>query len=255
VYASFASQKASDPRSNIFALLGLVMPDALGGIRPDYLVGVASTYINATVRIIDAQGQIPILRFAGLSRGTSGFHSTRRLPSWVPDFSQASVADVWSTCTVFKAAPAPMLEPITFSYTPCHHLSVTLHFEKTFSSATAIDDPYDTGSDMLGCVSVSGAVVDVVDVVGEWPKILGQFGQIMSAERNMYEVFTEAHRRCYEVLPPANGSTSAYPGLGISADELCWRLLIADLDGDAKADAIFETDTHVIAMACRGRIA
>lgn len=232
VYASFADQKATDPRDNIYALLGLMHPQSLGGIQPDYLSDTASTYIDATVRMIDAQGQLSILGFAGLTRGTSILHSTRRLPTWVPDFSTAPTADVWSRCKAFKASSVTMLEPIRFFLMPKSHQYFTWNLG-SLNARASISDPFGGDSEMFGCISLSATIIDTVDGIGSWPRTFDDSGARVNAKRNMYRTLQEAYRHCKEM---DTRTTQAKE----SEEMLCWRLLIANLDGEDIAGHMLE---------------
>lgn len=232
VYASFADQKATDPRDNIYALLGLMHPQSLGGIQPDYLSDTASTYIDATVRMIDAQGQLSVLGFAGLTRGTSSFRSTRRLPTWVPDFSTAPTADVWSRCKAFKASSVAMLKPIRFFLMPKFHQYFTWNSGSLISGAS-ISDPFGRDSEMFGCISLSAVIIDRVDGVGSWPRMFDDSGARVNAKRNMYETLLEAYRHCEGTGARSNQTKE-------KEEMLCWKLLIANLDGEDMADDMLE---------------
>lgn len=74
--------------------------ESLGGIRPDYLADTSFVYIDATIRMINAEGSLAILGFAGLAKGNTSELGLRnlaqQLPSWVSDYSTASMTDVWS---------------------------------------------------------------------------------------------------------------------------------------------------------------
>ncbi|KAI0124150.1 heterokaryon incompatibility protein-domain-containing protein [Xylariales sp. AK1849] len=187
VYASFADQRATDPRDNIYALLGLIYPQGIGGITPDYLSDTASTYIDATVRMINVQSQLSVLGFAGLTRGTSGVRSTRNLPTWVPDFSTPPTADVWSQCKAFKACSIMMLQPIRFFLMPRFHRCFTLD-DKRLIRRASVSDPFSGNSEYFGCISFSTAIVDEISGVAIWPQTFTTSGARSMAMINITAV-------------------------------------------------------------------
>ena len=219
LYGSFASQKATDARDHIYGLLGLIHHACLGGIQPDYNASVASTYIDATFRMIDAQGELSILGFAGLTRVTSGFGPPRRLPTWVPDFSEPSIADVWSRLKVFKASPIRKIEPATFSLVEASGLHITIDPQLLHSRAS-IPAPFGD-TDMFGCISLTAIVFDTVAGIGSWPKKFEYDAVRMDIWKNMYQTFREAYKKAEDLR--------TYP-TAESASSLCWKTLIANLD-------------------------
>lgn len=237
LYGSFADQKATDPRDHVYALLGLVQPASLGGIRPDYNASVTSVYIDATFRMIDVQAELSILGFAGLAQGGSGSWSKRRLPTWVPDFSESPTADVWTRLKAFKASPVRKMQPSTFSLigTSDRHLIINpglLH------SGASIPAPFGT-AEMFGCITLSAAVFDIVTGVGSWPKDFEYDAsesfpnQIrVDKKKNIYETLRETYKKAEDL--------GIYPTRE-SASTLCWKTLIANLDGvDITDEPMFE---------------
>lgn len=236
-YASFADQKATDPRDNIYALLGLMNPAFVKGIYPDYSASVNSVYIDATIRMIDAEGRLSILGSAGLTRGTSGFRSTRQLPTWVPDFSASSKADVWSRSKSFRASSAIMTQPIRFSLMPMAHSCMRYNLSNFHFGATILD-LFDTSDKMLGSIALETCIFDTVDSIAAWPKTFDSEGARVGDKRNMYETLRET----YVFVKAENTDAIRSPG---SAENLCWRLLIANLNGEDAADNTIFEDARV----------
>lgn len=71
-------EEATDPRDQIFGLLGLLDQKEL---QPNYFLTVSETYVAATRVILETKGPIGLFRNIGEPRTIEG------LPSWVPDWS------------------------------------------------------------------------------------------------------------------------------------------------------------------------
>jgi Heterokaryon incompatibility protein (HET) len=71
-------KEATDPRDQIFGLLGLLDQKEL---QPNYFLTVSETYVAASRVILETKGPIELFRNIGEPRTIEG------LPSWVPDWS------------------------------------------------------------------------------------------------------------------------------------------------------------------------
>jgi hypothetical protein len=71
-------KEATDPRDQIFGLLGLLDQKEL---QPNYFLTVSETYVAATRVILETKGPIELFQNIGEPRTIEG------LPSWVPDWS------------------------------------------------------------------------------------------------------------------------------------------------------------------------
>ncbi|KAF6807599.1 heterokaryon incompatibility protein [Colletotrichum musicola] len=74
---------ATDPRDQMFAVLGLVGENTRPQMSPDYGKGVRQVFCEAAREIIRAEGSLDILLAAG---GQKGKCHDGMLPSWVPDW-------------------------------------------------------------------------------------------------------------------------------------------------------------------------
>ena len=239
LYASFASSKATDPRDHVYALLGLLHPASLGGIQPDYHASVSSTYIDATFRIIDAQGELSILGFAGLAQRTSGSRSMREIPTWVPDFSESPTADVWARLKVFEASSVRTMEPITFSLIQASSWDLIINPNLLYPKASIVASSGSTKT--FGCISLTGVVFDTVAGIGSWPKKLDYDTREsyphaspmrMNEKKNMYETLRETYKKAEDLGTYSPKET---------ASAICWKTLIANLNGvDMPRKSMFE---------------
>ncbi|KAI9786881.1 MAG: hypothetical protein M1839_005112 [Geoglossum umbratile] len=75
-------QKATDPRDNIYALLGLCNEYSTPGLQPDYTEPAANTFRRFATYFVNTGGGARLLIEAAHSSG-----SDLELPSWVPDWS------------------------------------------------------------------------------------------------------------------------------------------------------------------------
>ncbi|KAI1662261.1 HET-domain-containing protein [Daldinia decipiens] len=75
-----SSCQASDPRDNVFAVLGLLRNSIFEGLAPDYLLSKEEVYIGIASYLILRHGKTEILLYP---KG----HSPNSLPTWVPDWS------------------------------------------------------------------------------------------------------------------------------------------------------------------------
>ncbi|KAI9774149.1 MAG: hypothetical protein M1840_005242 [Geoglossum simile] len=75
-------QKATDPRDNIYALLGLSNEDSVPGLQPDYTEPVADTFHRFATYFVNIGEGARLLIEAAHRPG-----SDLELPSWVPDWS------------------------------------------------------------------------------------------------------------------------------------------------------------------------
>ncbi|KAI9860938.1 MAG: hypothetical protein M1813_005617 [Trichoglossum hirsutum] len=75
-------QKATDPRDNMYALLGLSNQHSTPGLQPDYTESATKTFRRFATHFVSAGDGVRLLIEAGHSSG-----SDLELPSWVPDWS------------------------------------------------------------------------------------------------------------------------------------------------------------------------
>ena len=75
-----SSHLASDPRDNIYALIGLVPEDGRNGLVPDYTLPVEKAYTTFVRSMLETHGSWEVICF-------SKPRIRNDLPSWVPDFS------------------------------------------------------------------------------------------------------------------------------------------------------------------------
>jgi hypothetical protein len=78
VLTRISQKEATDPRDQIFGLLGLLDQKEL---QPNYFLTVSETYVAATRVILETEGPIELFQNIGEPRTIEG------LPSWVPDWS------------------------------------------------------------------------------------------------------------------------------------------------------------------------
>ena len=235
LYGSFASQKATDPRDNVYAFLGIIHPAYLGGIKPDYNASVDSVYIDTMFRMINVEQELSMLGYAGLARSGTRISSMRRLPTWVHDFSDSPTADVWSRHKAFNASPVGAMEPIKFSLIPSSDPNLAINPDLIYSRAS-IPSPLGTSA-LYGCISLKGAIFDIVAGTGAWPKVNYEnntpspFGSM--AKKNMYGTVREIYEKADELCP--------YP-TDESGSTLWWKVLIANLDGVELATSLMLED-------------
>lgn len=72
---------ATDPRDQVYALLGLNKAAGSDEIKPDYNIDVAETYLRTCKYVVAREVQADFLHEVGLPR------RIENLPSWVPDWS------------------------------------------------------------------------------------------------------------------------------------------------------------------------
>ncbi|KAF3061497.1 Heterokaryon incompatibility protein 6, OR allele [Daldinia childiae] len=75
-----SSCQASDPRDNVFAMLGLLRNSISEGLGPDYLLSKEEVYIGIASYLILRHGKTEILFYPKQ-------HPPSSLPTWVPDWS------------------------------------------------------------------------------------------------------------------------------------------------------------------------
>ena len=80
----FYARLATDPRDKIFALLGLLGPDARL-VQPDYTADAREVYTNAAVSIISQTGDLPLLADVDELAGDVS------VPTWVPDWTNIGI--------------------------------------------------------------------------------------------------------------------------------------------------------------------
>lgn len=74
---------ASNPKDQIFAVLGMLLPGQQTSIVQNYNESVSSIYQTAMVEAIKSRGSLEFLRYAVIPKGSNGY----MLPSWCLDFS------------------------------------------------------------------------------------------------------------------------------------------------------------------------
>lgn len=89
----------SDPKDRIYALLGLTR-DGPSPIVPDYSKSVRQVYEEATLHLIQEEGNIDVLLDERLDRANAVF------PSWVPDLTLLRERDLVRTADEFAAGHA-----------------------------------------------------------------------------------------------------------------------------------------------------
>ena len=77
---------ATDPRDQIYGLLGLSSDSDAVAIKPDYRLDIGSVYINVCHHALQAHGSLHFLYDCSMQQSLS-------LPSWVPDWSVAKATN------------------------------------------------------------------------------------------------------------------------------------------------------------------
>ena len=77
----YRANRVTDPRDNIFALLGLSTVAERNILKADYRKSIAQVYIEFAKFVIETRKSLDVLAFRDMHRKISG------LPSWVPDWS------------------------------------------------------------------------------------------------------------------------------------------------------------------------
>jgi hypothetical protein len=81
---AFRSRQAKERNDKVNALLGLAKWRKAEPLRPSYTMSTEHLYMNATLRMIDEEGSLEILR------SDPHYDEQSRLPSWVQDWSMTS---------------------------------------------------------------------------------------------------------------------------------------------------------------------
>lgn len=85
---------------------------------------------------------------------------------------------------------------------------------------------------MFGCLSLTAIVFGTVAGIGLWPKKFENGAVKMNKWKNMYQTFREAYKMAEDLVTYSTAE---------SASSLCWKTLIANLDGvDLATSAMFE---------------
>src|SRR3569833_641762 len=91
VLSMFRGRLSTDPRDQIFALLGLCPPAVAAGIEPDYSLDHRSIYADAVFKLIrHTKLLLPLWR-------PRESHRDRVLPSWVPDWTAQTNPETLTT--------------------------------------------------------------------------------------------------------------------------------------------------------------
>jgi len=83
---------ASDKRDHVFAFLGLT--DSAYGIEPNYSpeISVESLFIELSCRIVQHDGDLRLLSQVSVGRDHLHERGSRKLPSWVPDWTSPRIS-------------------------------------------------------------------------------------------------------------------------------------------------------------------
>ncbi|KAK3719210.1 hypothetical protein LTR37_004429 [Vermiconidia calcicola] len=81
---------ATNPRDQVYGVLGLLSPSLAKTITPDYAKTVEEVYEDFTARLASFSKALAILRLCGRK------HETPELPSWVPDYRNLSHRGYWA---------------------------------------------------------------------------------------------------------------------------------------------------------------
>ncbi|KAF2165767.1 hypothetical protein M409DRAFT_24053 [Zasmidium cellare ATCC 36951] len=107
----------TEPRDNIYALLGLLYPrdreelqQEFPALRPDYSLDLVTVYTQATRAVILTTGSIYNLKTAGLHQAS--LPDCPSLPSWVPRYGRRAPAAHGNSVPISDTAAMEMLAPI-----------------------------------------------------------------------------------------------------------------------------------------------
>ncbi|MCJ1457088.1 hypothetical protein MMC28_007454 [Mycoblastus sanguinarius] len=82
------SRKATDPRDQLYALLGLVADGLDNELNPDYRKSIQAVYTDTTRHLLTRDQRLAILKYAGIGYS----RALPDLPSWVTDWNIPPVA-------------------------------------------------------------------------------------------------------------------------------------------------------------------
>jgi hypothetical protein len=94
----FSYAGATDPRDHLFALLGLARDGDQEGFRPNYELSYGEISRRYAATFIDKGQAVGLLSRAGIGNNEIG------LPSWIPNWSEATKTPLSQTFNHFKAA-------------------------------------------------------------------------------------------------------------------------------------------------------
>ncbi|KAE9377521.1 HET-domain-containing protein, partial [Stipitochalara longipes BDJ] len=83
--------KATDLRDHIFGLTGLCGRDKDGWMTPDYALKFNDVFFRAALRLVEEEGLLRTISFAGTGFHTHTTPGLEDLPSWIADWSQESL--------------------------------------------------------------------------------------------------------------------------------------------------------------------
>jgi hypothetical protein len=200
--------KATDPRDNIYGLLGLTRDAEALGVRPDYSASTSKVYID-TARALIRSGQVDLLWLCQFSK------ATKDLPIWVPDRSATEYLPTW-----VPNWSAPLQTPYGDNFTAD---------TPTFSASAKISACVTSTEDTTGFITVRGAVVDEVAVIGRpWGP-----GDSHLSEEYTSQFLTEIDQLCNEASHLHNEIFQDHQVL----DEARWRTPIGDKEHTDRSTA------------------
>ncbi|KAH6675170.1 heterokaryon incompatibility protein-domain-containing protein [Halenospora varia] len=198
ILLDFQTCKATDARDKVFALLGLA---AYHNIQPDYTKSTSDAFTEAMIACSPSLYDYRLLGYAGLANPKpNGPTQFATVPTWVPNFSSAFLAQPFTLRADFKATPARDLAEVAFGSMSGKPQLLSRGIPRhlgLFIRAAFIDTVNELS--MPGLCSVDSPFSDHEKVLQRQYDISSQ-GIEMLKRRNHYPVLASASVTCCEAM-------------------------------------------------------